>query len=1314
MDEEELLLNIHSIRSSQEKIDLVEFHPVQPWAAFVDRLSNILVWNYESNEVSISLSPLSPFPFLDTDQRHLSLFLHAQIVYENQLGGADEAALQEATLRYRAAKDTAAATSTAPPELDPSISSKSTASGTVKAIQFLDLDVAFWQANRGISMRHGTSDASAAIPHLGAAPGIVGRRWLIAACENKLVIHDLSSAEAIDIPRSSATDSKAPTSLAMLILNLPTLMGVRPSSTTTTAGSIADDGNPDNPLPSAVEALPVLAVGTNGGSVYLLSPLTGAVFGKLSGGHKGSITAMTVVSGDFPGAPDMLITASTDGTIAIWDPSRSPARGPDREMSPKVSYKAHDGSVNSVALFLAHDDGTPAPPPLRLATVGEDKKIAFWEVGGNAWGKPAAGKMQPLPKTSFHSIAWAPWGSAGLNAHPSVLTATGDTPAIYGLNPTSGELFKYISLHDRIDPGQKKTPKIYQLSVHPTRPDMVAAATNTGVVLLQFDPLERPAVTALPSAVITLEALMAKESAEQQQQMQAGGNNNKKQQPTQPPPRGAPGPTFVTAIGGRLWSTAMRLESKRTAPPPPPPSTQSGKRYPSSSAAAVKLEMSPPELIAELKHPDMRPIISCSSTGRSISVVWPEMRTYTIYTLGPSGTWEPIDGGVGSCIVWSSTTPHYAVLSVPEILAKEVKLEKGLFSKLLFLGPKKQEKEYAERAAAAEATRAAIASSAVSIHAVDEVNATTFALTHNLVMAGGHPVFLHGGALLGLIFVDPVTLERSLQFVSWKDYKSVGESLPEPDWISWEPECTQCALGYASCVQLCKTRPNFERFAALSIPHSQSGLWQSRQLYIVSPTSIQLVFADPITEFVQLVKLASIQGGVNSKTSPPSEATPLPAEQARPSGPLVLAGVRHSYLWLADALGRPFLLSLRHPGLRLRCLAAKGELTTARTIAERGLSAPFHDDVARFLSAMAPVDGIREALSLPGITPAAEMALCVKAGDWNRAAAAFQAHALGASDRTVLDMAYANAPTREVLDPVAAALAEHHTKLMMMEKEDDKVEEEEEEEKEDQDDEDDEEESGSDDDDDDNEEDQVDPINWDAVLAGKPPFTPTLKNEDELDGGATITTTTDYSLYSWARYSDKYGHCQDTTGSSTMRSPRTGGGGGMNNVGRSNKMMAASRSLPPTELARVKQVVELGLRFADQATAAGRMEAARSALGVLVGFANSLPRQLTFELVCRIGQARMTESARNLAAAAATARPGSSLHDPGVAAVLAALAGGYDGGEVVQRTLQAARLAPTSALFAEVYGQGEEEKEMAVANWKDQLGGHVKITSPNY
>ena len=84
------------------------------------------------------------------------------------------------------------------------------------------------------------------------------------------------------------------------------------------------------------------------------------------------------------------------------------------------------------------------------------------------------------------------------------------------------------------------------------------------------------------------------------------------------------------------------------------------------------------------------------------------------------------------------------------------------------------------------------------------------------------------------------------------------------------------------------------------------------------------------------LQLASFQGGVDGKTSASAEATPLPPEQMRPAGPITLAGVRHSYLWLADCLGRPFLISLRHPGLRMRCLAARGEITTARTIAERG------------------------------------------------------------------------------------------------------------------------------------------------------------------------------------------------------------------------------------------------------------------------------------------------------------------------------------------------------------------------------------------
>ena len=45
------LLQVQAVRSTADKVDRVEFHPVQPWLCFVDRNSSVSVWNYESNEV---------------------------------------------------------------------------------------------------------------------------------------------------------------------------------------------------------------------------------------------------------------------------------------------------------------------------------------------------------------------------------------------------------------------------------------------------------------------------------------------------------------------------------------------------------------------------------------------------------------------------------------------------------------------------------------------------------------------------------------------------------------------------------------------------------------------------------------------------------------------------------------------------------------------------------------------------------------------------------------------------------------------------------------------------------------------------------------------------------------------------------------------------------------------------------------------------------------------------------------------------------------------------------------------------------------
>ena len=261
------------------------------------------------------------------------------------------------------------------------------------------------------------------------------------ACENKVVLHDLASSDSRDIPRS-CFDSKPPTCLAFLLLNLPSLQyggGGSVSGGSSAAGSAKDEV----PLPSAAagaagvaaaargpraELLPVLAVGTAGGAIYLLDPQRFTVYAKLQG-HKGAVTALLPLAAEAEGGPDLLVSASADGTLAVWDPSRTPARGPDRELPPQRQWKAHDGGGVAAAAFFAVRDpsGQALAPALRLATVGEDKKLAVWGVGGQ-WAP--TGRVQPLAKASCHSVGWAPWGAAGMGAHPSIVLATGGCAAL--------------------------------------------------------------------------------------------------------------------------------------------------------------------------------------------------------------------------------------------------------------------------------------------------------------------------------------------------------------------------------------------------------------------------------------------------------------------------------------------------------------------------------------------------------------------------------------------------------------------------------------------------------------------------------------------------------------------------------------------------------------------------------------------------------------------------------------------------------------------------------------------------------------------
>ena len=81
------------------------------------------------------------------------------------------------------------------------------------------------------------------------------------------------------------------------------------------------------------------------------------------------------------------------------------------------------------------------------------------------------------------------------------------------------------------------------------------------MVLLTGDPGERPAIVALPAQVLTLEALM---HAAGDKTEEGGKEGESAAAPAAPPPgsKGAQGLTYVMATGGKLYSTAYRMESR--------------------------------------------------------------------------------------------------------------------------------------------------------------------------------------------------------------------------------------------------------------------------------------------------------------------------------------------------------------------------------------------------------------------------------------------------------------------------------------------------------------------------------------------------------------------------------------------------------------------------------------------------------------------------------------------------------------------------------------------------------------------------------
>ncbi len=78
---------------------------------------------------------------------------------------------------------------------------------------------------------------------------------------------------------------------------------------------------------------------------------------------------MFTLAMQFPLLPDRVVSASADGSAAVWGPAVMNDRGPDAEpQPPMVTWKAHDDGV--VRVMLARGPGDQDPPTPRLLTLG--------------------------------------------------------------------------------------------------------------------------------------------------------------------------------------------------------------------------------------------------------------------------------------------------------------------------------------------------------------------------------------------------------------------------------------------------------------------------------------------------------------------------------------------------------------------------------------------------------------------------------------------------------------------------------------------------------------------------------------------------------------------------------------------------------------------------------------------------------------------------------------------------------------------------------------------------------------------------------
>lgn len=1210
-------MSIVKTRPSKDKVGGLVFHPIDSKVAMFDRGGKVIVWDYEADEV----------------------------VYTNQFGGPDEGAMQELLLRKKAEMHSERINSAAM-DADASWKAKNdghyqmmgVSSGKVNDIAFLDRHTCLWQQGNQESLGSNCFETCGGIFELlqDESAVLLKHCWLIVSCENKVSLHDLSSSRSMIFPRPVYFESQKPTKVAVLVYNSMNLVGKQVDASSARHRHTVS---------------PVLAVGTQSGSIYLLHLHSGQVVAKCSGAHTKSVTCLKVIGPAHPGGPDRLISGSADGTIAVWDPSRSPKsfdKVSSAMIQPTTSIKAHEGDVydvDSFGLQVVDKAGNLSLRPY-ISSVGADRQMYTWNA--QSWTREYM-PLQVLPKDCLVSICSTMRAGLGLGSTMPLVGISDKSCVIFGLDPKESKSNVLIDLEFMIDKGDKKRPKIYSMAVNPSKPSILGLATNTGLVILKDS-----ASTVIPSSASVLSQTLFADSfitLEQSKVSPDGGDQEEEEE--REPVKVPQGFTSINVVDGKLVSSLYTMEPDKGI---------------DSKSKTMRLENIGSLEIASLDFPiqqDTR--IEISPSGKYISVVWPKLRRYSIYVHTKSDdeqdAWILIDSGMGNQLVWSTTAPIYAVLSsAEEVLPVSAPAEAPLDTTPGFnmtytedqitdkngdeKDPHMAEGENDEAPPAYEDVLESVPTGNVRVHAIEESDTPRYVGHSDISLGSARPVGIYGGSLLGISASDPTSSKTSMRFFSWVDFSPVGLNLPSPKWVSWDPESTMCALGYDTAIQLCAVYPEFHCFATLGIHDSESAFWQVRQLYISTPTSINVIYTDSREAYVEEICLADFSGH-SKETSTMKQGYAFGQRLLRPSGPVRLVGIKHSYIVVHDSLERPFLISLRNYGLRARSLAAKGDISTAVALTAKYVRHVLHDGTAQCILAMGSELDYDKVLSLPGLSPEMRISISIRNGDWNRAARAFQAYSLDVNDTIYSTLINEDAM---ILSPSVIL----------------------------------------------NNTDTIGERNMAAVsniLEESAAAEIKLLQSDEAhsdENGSDMSLNTESS--EGTDEENEYIDPIDWDSWKDMRAEKGFPSGVGKDVSKGDAVISDE-----AEMLRILESVDMGLELSSAALESHK-ESARQILGTLLAYSTMLPKDRLEKLVDQMAMMNMTESLRNLWSVTHSAT--SRSQSISVATLLAASVGDLQGANMVE-ALQDAGLYPLAFLYAAVWGQGNPDQVEEV--WKDHV-----------